>query len=60
MVCVPIVIYDILFLQIIGSVNTWGLDVFKVSDLVFEGRALTCITYRIFQVTWPTFPSLFD
>ena len=37
--------------QVLGNVNaSWGVDVFRVRDLVFENRALTCITYRIFQV----------
>ena len=35
----------------IGNVNSWGVDVFRVAELVNEGRALTCITYKIFQVT---------
>ena len=26
------------------------VDVFRVAELVNEGRALTCITYKIFQV----------
>ena len=30
--------------------NSWGVDVFRVAELVNEGRALTCITYKIFQV----------
>ena len=34
----------------IGNVNSWGVDVFRVAELVNEGRALTCITYKIFQV----------
>ena len=29
--------------------NAWGLDVLKVASLVTEERALTCVTYRIFQ-----------
>ena len=33
----------------LGYVNAWGLDVLKVASLVTEERALTCVTYRIFQ-----------
>merc|ERR1719242_182299 len=35
--------------RVIGNVNSWGVDVFRVAELVNEGRALTCITYKIFQ-----------
>jgi cAMP-specific phosphodiesterase 4 len=35
--------------KVIGNVNSWGVDVFRVAELVNEGRALTCITYKIFQ-----------
>ena len=46
-----IVCHLILMIQVLGNVNaSWGIDVFRVRDLVFENRALTCITYRIFQV----------
>ena len=36
--------------QVIGNVNSWGVDVFRVAELVSDDRALTCITYKIFQV----------
>lgn len=36
--------------KVLGNVNaSWGVDVFRVRDLVYENRALTCVTFRIFQ-----------
>jgi len=35
--------------RVIGSVNAWGMDVFKIASLVTDERALTCITFKIFQ-----------
>ena len=42
--------FGIVLFQVIGSVNSWGVDVFRVAELVNDDRALTCITYKIFQV----------
>ena len=43
--------------QVLGNVNaSWGVDVFKVRELVSEERALTCVTYRIFQVSFENVP----
>ena len=36
-------------LQVLTHINGWGLDVLSVSSLVFEERALTAVTYRIFS-----------
>ena len=35
--------------QILNSINSWGLDVFRAKEIIKEERVLTCATFRIFQ-----------
>ena len=32
-----------------GDINTWGLDVFSLKDILEDERVLTCVTFNIFK-----------
>ena len=40
-----------IFFQCLEDIHFWGLNVFRVGELMKNERVLTCVTYKIFLVS---------